>query len=135
MRTLRIGVGLMMASLAGCAWVTPGVDVGAATWTLPDGFAVGAETTTFLALVTERDCASGMSSEGRILGPEVEYGERSVIVTFRVRPLSGAQACPSNPATVVEVHLDEPLGNRTLLDGGREPPSEPPICAEPPFCE
>lgn len=130
-----LGTMLAVVVLAGCTSVMPGVDVGAATWGLPNGFNIGAETTRFLAVVTERACASGMSSEGRIIGPEIQYGDRSVIVTFGVRPLSGAQACPGNPATVVDVHLDEPLGDRTLLDGGREPPSEPPVCADLQFCE
>ena len=31
--------------------------------------------------------------------------------------------------------LDEPLGDRQLQDGGREPPGEPPICLNPASCE
>jgi hypothetical protein len=121
--------------LAGCAALEPFDQDGPATWALPEGFTIGAETTEFLALVTERACASGQTSEGRIVGPEIEVDDSSVVVTFGVRPLSGAQACPGNPATMVEVELDEPLGHRTLLDGGRQPPVEPPVCIGAPFCD
>lgn len=122
--------------LAGCGVLAPTEQPGPATWALPNGFNVGPETTEFLALVTERACASGQSSEGRIVGPRIEYVDHtSVVVTFEVRPLPGGQECPGNPATIVEVELEEPLGNRRLLDGGREPPSEPPVCDTAPFCD
>jgi hypothetical protein len=121
--------------LAGCAVLAPADQAGPATWALPEGFTIGVETTEFLALVTERACASGQSSEGRIVGPQIETDDTSVVVTFGVRPLPGDQACPGNPATMVEVELDEPLGHRTLLDGGRQPTREPPVCIGAPFCD
>ena len=37
-------------------------------------------------------------------------------------PPTGAQTCPSNPATSVIVELPEPLGERTVLDGLRVGP-------------
>lgn len=131
----RIGAVLVTVALMGCDALAP-VQPGPAVWALPDGFNIGPETTHFLALVTERACSGGRSSEDRIVGPEIEYvDDTAVVVTFGVRPLPGDQECPGNPVTAVEVHLAEPLGNRLLLDGGREPPSEPPVCMEPPFCE
>lgn len=132
-RALRAAVAALL--LVGCAAVEPFDQAGPATWALPEGFTIGAETTKFLALVTERACASGRSSEGRIVGPEIEVDDTSVTVTFEVRPLPGDQECPGNPATMVEVELDEPLGHRTLLDGGRQPPIEPPVCRGAPFCD
>jgi hypothetical protein len=44
---------------------------------------------------------------------------------FAVRPLPGGQDCPSNPPTRVTIDLGQPLGDRTLLDGGRLPPGDP----------
>ena len=121
--------------LAGCSALAPTEQPGPATWALPEGFTIGPETTEFLALVTEQACASGQSSEGRIVEQQIDYLGDSVVVTFRVRPLPGDQECPGNPATMVEVELDEPLGHRTLLDGGRQPPAEPPVCIGSPFCD
>ncbi len=133
MRWMTIGAVCIALLVVGCASLD---EAGPATWALPDGFNVGPETTEFLALVTERACASGQSSEGRIIGPQIDYvDDTSVVVTFGVRQLSGVQECPGNPATVVEVQLEEPLGRRTLLDGGRQPPVEPPVCIGAPFCD
>jgi hypothetical protein len=101
--------------------------LGAASWTLdPAEPEPNADSRTFTAFVTERDCASGQSSEGRVVGPDIlEVGDK-VLVTFAVRPLGGGmQTCPGNPPTRVVVDLDEPLGNRQLLDGGTLPPRDP----------
>jgi hypothetical protein len=108
---------------------------GPATWTLEPGEVIGPDTTAFIAWVTELDCASGQSSEGRIIGPEIVMSSEKVVVSFYVRPLGGWQRCPSNPASGYKVRLPESLGNHQLLDGGREPPVEPPVCANLPFCE
>ena len=103
--------------------------LGEASWTLdPAEPRPGADTQTFTALVTERDCASGKPSEGRVVGPDILEVGNEVLVTFAVRPLGGdMQECPGNPATRVVVNLDSPLGNRQLLDGGTLPPGDPTI--------
>jgi hypothetical protein len=75
--------------------------------------------------VHERDCASGQPATGRIPDPEITYGEDVVVVTIRVIPPPGDQTCPSNPPTPFTLVLDEPLGDRTLLDGGQDPPGPP----------
>lgn len=114
---------------------SPPVDAGRASWALPTDPEIGPSTTQFTALVTERACASGRSAEGRVIGPVIEYTANAVIVTFQVQGLDGAQACPSNPSTPVQVTLDEPLGDRQLLDGDSKPPREPPRCEAGGYCE
>jgi hypothetical protein len=119
--------------LSGCAFgpfASAGPPSGGATWALPPDADVGPNTQEFVALVTEIACASGQTSEGRILPPEITYDDTSVTVTFFVRQLVGAQACPGNPATPFTVTLGEPLGARELLDGGVRPPRPPPVCGE-----
>lgn len=76
-------------------------------------------------------CASGQSSADRIVGPDIQVSADEIVVTFGVRGQLGAQACPGNPPTRVAVRLPEALGDRVLLDGGREPPEEPPVCLNP----
>jgi hypothetical protein len=126
---------VMLLLLSSCLPTVPLEEGGVATWGLAPDSAIGPDTTEFTAMVTERACASGQTSAGRVIGPSVQSTDDAVTLTFRVRPLPGAQECPGNPPTTVVVRLDEPLGGRTLLDGGREPPEEPPVCANPQSCE
>ncbi len=103
--------------------------LGPATWVLdPTEPAPGPESTSFAALVTEMACASARAADDRIQPPEVVSTPDVVLVTFGVRPLGGAQSCPGNPSTRIIVELDEPLGERLLVDGSVLPahdPSEP----------
>jgi hypothetical protein len=134
----RVALATIVTMLAtACSLLQPMAPGGPATWTFAPEQAIGPQTTEFVAMVTERACASGQSSEGRIIGPQIEHfvDEKTLTITFQVRSLDGAQECPGNPPTPVRVVLGEPLGNRRLLDGGREPPSEPPVCANPDSCE
>ncbi len=105
--------------------LAPGL--GAAEWSVAPGQAIGPGTTRFDALVTELACASGQSSEGRIVGPDIVVAEDQVLVTFAVRPQGGTegQTCQGNPSTRVTVTLPEPLGGRALLDGSTLPPRQP----------
>lgn len=73
-------------------------------------------------LVVEISCSGGASPEGRILPPLVIYGSDSVLIAVAVRPLPGANDCVGNPAYPFTVRLAEPLGSRSLLDGGVFPP-------------
>jgi len=93
-----------------------------ASWALP-GARPGPEATSFPILVTERGCVSGQSLEGRLADPIVEYRDDAVLITTRVEPAVGdIFMCEGNPTTEVTVELDEPLGNRRLLDGMWFPP-------------
>lgn len=80
---------------------------------------------TLSLLVHEIECASGQPAEGRIAEPEVDYQEDAVLVTMRVERRSDSETCPGNPDTPYTLELKEPIGKRTLLDGGQTPPSTP----------
>lgn len=97
--------------------VSFGPDAGRADWWLdPADLPLKPDTRVLRGFLQERECASGQSPEGRILGPRIEYRVDEVIVTFRVREIGGR--CPSNPSYPVTIALDEPLGDRVLVDGG-----------------
>ena len=97
----------------------------AATWWVDSTLIpLAPETTEIKGFVMEAACASGQSPEGRVNEPNVEYGADAVTVTFTVTPLDGTQDCPSNPEFPVTVTLTEPLGERSLLDGGTTPPRD-----------
>ena len=123
-----------MVVMSGCGVGSP-AEVGPATWAFAPGQDIGPETSEFVAMVTEGACASGQSSEDRIAEQQLDLEPGRIVVTFRVRRLDGVQECPGNPPSAVQVDLGEPLGDRLLLDGGREPPAEPPVCANPDSCE
>ena len=73
--------------------------------------------------MTEIACASGQSSEDRIVAPRIVVEEDAITITFAVMPLEGPQDCQGNPASEVRVELPEPLGDRELRDGGVYPPT------------
>jgi hypothetical protein len=67
----------------------------------------GSATTGFDALVTERSCASGKSSEGRVVGPQVIWSDEIVLVAFAVRACglnSGHRSVSASCATRASCH-------------------------------
>lgn len=99
---------------------------GRATWALDPAFpSPDAASTELHVLVWERSCSGGSPTTGRMSPPFVEYTATTATITIGVRPLTGAQTCPGPPGTPALVRLPEPLGPRTLLDGGRVPPAPP----------
>lgn len=96
-----------------------------AGWAPADDAPVDPTATEIAVAVYERACASGEPATDRITEPDITYGDDQVVVTIRVIPRTGDQTCPSNPPTSFTLELDEPLGARTLLDGGQDPPAPP----------
>jgi hypothetical protein len=79
--------------------------------------------TTLNVAVREFACSGGQSPAGRVVPPEVIETHYTVVVTFFVRPLRMAAACPTAGSAPYTVRLNHPLGNRTLLDGDTYPPT------------
>jgi hypothetical protein len=73
-------------------------------------------------LVTERECASGHSAEGRIELVALNETTEQVQVRIGVRPRDGDQSCQGNPPTPFTIELDEPLGDREIVDTSVVPP-------------
>jgi hypothetical protein len=72
----------------------------------------------------ERECASGKAATGRIAEPIAEYGVNAITITIPVRRVKGGADCQGNPWTPYVLELDEPIGDRVLLDGGPWPPRQ-----------
>jgi hypothetical protein len=96
--------------------------VSASSWRLRPGTLVTPERRVFRILVTENACAGGRPATGRVEEPLVVREEGRVQVAMFVRPLDGPATCPTNPPTPYTLRLDDPLGDRTLADGGTIPP-------------
>lgn len=88
-----------------------------AVWKLESATDVMPSSTTFTALVNRLGCSGGRT--GEVLEPIIEVGETDIVVTFFVAPLDSdlEQECPGNDEVPYEVRLDEPIGQRQLLDG------------------
>ena len=114
--------------LAGCQQTGPGNEIGAdepdavltgetATWQLGDSVNLGSDSTSIEVEVTRLGCASGVT--GETLAPIVTYSSEQIAIRIDVEPFDGDGAeCPGNDAVPVVVQLDQPLGQRTLIDGG-----------------
>lgn len=114
--------------MSGCTLRTVlSADLGPAMWALDPAFPRPPATTAELhILVWELACSGGSPATGRISAPVVEYAEASVTITLGVRLLDASSGvaftCPGPPGTPATTTLTEPLGNRSLLDGGLVPP-------------
>lgn len=69
----------------------------------------------------DNQCNSGNLALDRIREPVVRYRTDAIVITFRVAPLpSGAYNCMGTIGTRYVVDLDEPIGDRVLIDGSRQ---------------
>ena len=101
-----------------------------ARWALDPAFQrPGVAAETLYVLVWDQECSGGTSTTGRMSAPVIAYGDTTVTITIGVRPIEAAPgtalACPLPPGTPASLELAEPVGDRSLLDGGRTPPAPP----------
>lgn len=105
-------------------------EFGPASWALDPAFpSPTAGATELHILVWERSCSGGAPATGRISAPVVRFDSTAVTITIGVRPPDAVEGtafgCPMPPGTPATMELSEPLGPRTLLDGGHVPPVPP----------
>jgi hypothetical protein len=98
--------------------------LGSSAWRVARGTRPASRSSSFPIEVMERECASGRPADGRIADPIVEYGEDAITITVPVRRVEGGATCQGNPWTPFVLELDEPIGDRLLLDGGPWPPEQ-----------
>jgi hypothetical protein len=101
----------------------PPLGYGIANWTLDPAVTLTPATTDLHILVDELQCHGLSDAAGRI-AVEARVSGASLVLTSFVRSLNGPQTCPGTPPTPYVVHLDQPLGNRTVLDGATWPMTE-----------
>lgn len=88
-----------------------------ATWSLPPGAAVTGSSDSFTAQVTRLACNDGAT--GVVLPPNISITESEVVVTFTVESIPpGPHDCPGNNEVAFLVSLNQPIGQRVLIDGG-----------------
>lgn len=72
-------------------------------------------------LVYEDECSSGLPAGQRLRRYDLRISSAGVAVAYGVKPLKGRQTCQNNPAEVVKLTLDRPLGARKLVDSSYNP--------------
>jgi hypothetical protein len=78
--------------------------------------------------INENACSSRLDPRGRTLPPEIEYRADAIVITLSVLEIGGR--CPGNPYFPMSIKLDEPVGDRRLVDGyddGVRWPPAPPV--------
>ncbi len=79
--------------------------------------------TEITVLVNELQCAGGRSVLPHLGEPEVLADDEQVIVTLTSDQIEGAATCQAREPEEHTLHLDEPIGDRELRDGGTWPPT------------
>ena len=93
---------------------------GQPSWVEVTGREAGAGTA-IRVLVNERQCTSGRDPLPHLREPQVTYAEDEVVVYWTSDPGTGG-TCVGIPPVTTTLDLDEPLGDRVLLDGSTWPP-------------
>jgi hypothetical protein len=119
----RAGSGWEAAGWGDCS---PKADIGKrsiALWELTEPVNEG--TTEVQISVHEVACSSGRKLKEEQIQVDVEYREDSISILTSADPLAPQEAynCIGNPSTSITVRLDEPVGDRKLVDAGAYPPS------------
>lgn len=94
-----------------------GADGDTAVWDVDAADPPTPSATSITAMVSRLGCSGGET--GEVLAPVVSADAERVVLTFSVEPLPDDvdYTCPGNPAVPYVVELDEPLGDRELVDG------------------
>lgn len=125
---------LAAVAVAGCNHGPEPEHIVVADWSLPNDEQLNGTTAAFTALLTAPGCTDGVTEMSRVVGPDIEYTDDAVVVSFRYRLPGGPATCPLGPPLNITVRLPEPLGGRELLDGALDPPSAPPRCDPQQLC-
>ncbi len=97
---------------------------GVAELALDPAAEVNERTTSLNLLATERECASGQAPVDREIVPVVAETDRHIEIVVLVEPVEGGAECPSNPAFPITIELDQPVGERRIMDMAFEPSTE-----------
>ena len=103
-----------------------------ATWELLDPAGVNPTSQWLQVGVTRLDCSGGET--GEVLEPQVSYDDERIVIRTDVEKLpDGNFDCQGNDVVPVEVHLDQSIGGRDLVDAAclKGEAAETAACAQP----
>ena len=96
----------------------------ASWWLDPAAAPLSPDATVIPGLAMELACASGQPPGDRLVDPQVFTSDLAILVNVWIRKLQGGQDCQGNPTAPIEIKLNEPVGDRQLLDGSEIPPRD-----------
>jgi hypothetical protein len=109
----------------GCTPLAQVPDRSVVKFVIAEGEGPGPESTALEVLVTEMQCTSGAPVDDRLGQPLVRYGPTTIEVLLTATPLEGESFnCIGNPPSPTTLHLDEPIGERRVLDLSSYPPRD-----------
>jgi hypothetical protein len=82
-----------------------------------------------VVMVNELDCTSGRDPRPFLGEPELVEDDERVLVTMSSERMEGGADCQGNPSVPITLRLDQPIGDRELLDGGTWPPTPVKVAA------
>jgi len=110
-----LAAGLLLIAIAATGCVQPTADTVNAQWSLMDSATVTPESTSLDLGVMRIDCGSGVT--GDITGTHIDYSNENITIGMVVEPLGqNPQTCQSNETVPYTLELDQPIGQRTLID-------------------
>lgn len=113
---MALAVGAVVIAVA--AWVGYNVlkdDPKPASWRVDPAATLSPESEEIPILVMEADCTGGRLATGRIVA-KVTYTTESIIIDIKVNPLGAGDYTCEGVDTPYLVELNEPLGERNLVD-------------------
>ncbi|GAA5118210.1 hypothetical protein GCM10023339_30410 [Alloalcanivorax gelatiniphagus] len=111
------------ASNGGSCWrLSPVLDADAIWVQVDASVAVAGDATEVAVDVKETACAGARDPLPHLAQPMLTADDEAVTV-YWTSESPGAAGCPENPTARTTLTLDEPLGDRPLLDGSRWPPA------------
>jgi len=117
----RLGVIAAVGCLTACGSTLHAheADDDPAVWDVAPQQHLSTRSTGFTATVTRSDCSSGV--QGTPVTPVIDVEASTITITFRIKPHISGGSCQGTPGVAYRVHLGEPLGRRTLVDGACQP--------------
>ena len=112
------------AGWGGCSVEVDAPGFGSATTMLDPNHEPDPASTELHVLIRERSCAGGSAPVDREVVPVVTETDTSIEIVTLVEPVAGGATCPGNPWHPVVITLEQPLGDRVILDAQMPPPVE-----------
>jgi hypothetical protein len=120
-RLERKGSGWKVVGWGGCSRLVPVVEPGRQWVQVESAIDLDPAATEVVVEITERQCTGGRDPRPFLDEPTYVEDDDSVTVLWTSRMPEGASTCIGNPPVPHRLRLDEPLGDRQLLDGSSWP--------------
>ncbi len=117
----RVGDEWSVNGFGQCRLEVSALGLGPATVILDPDIAPDPTSTELAVLIRERACSGGQAPVDREIVPVVTETETTVELIVLVAPVIGGATCPGNPLHPITVTLQQPLGDRTVIDGATQP--------------